>query len=140
MKLNRFYFYFKAVKLIKKQSGRLEKDGWVIKGDLDLYWLGLCFLPPIKKVGGNFHCGNNKLTTLQGAPQEVGGYFSCSHNQLTTLQGAPQKVGSSFYCYNNELTTLQGAPQEVGGNFYCGGNQIKDYSELSKIIVKGIIR
>ena len=60
----------------------------------------------------HFYCHNNKLTTLQGAPQKVGGYFSCSNNQLTSLEGAPQKVGEDFSCSkNNDLLSLFGLPQ-----------------------------
>jgi hypothetical protein len=77
------------------------------------------------KVNGNFSCSDNRLTTLQGAPQKVGGSFGCSGNQLTTLKGAPKEVGGSFFCNNNQLTTLQGAPQKVGGGFYCNNNQLK---------------
>ena len=75
-------------------------------------------------IGGNFDCGNNSLTTLEGAPQEVGGYFGCYDNNLTTLEGAPQKVGGHFSCSHNNLTTLEGAPQEVGGSFSCSSNKL----------------
>jgi hypothetical protein len=77
-----------------------------------------------KKVGGDFNCTNNKLTSLVGAPQEVGGDFCCYYNKLTSLEGAPQEVGGYFYCDSNKLTSLEGAPQEVGGNSNCDGNTI----------------
>ncbi len=77
-----------------------------------------------QKVGVNFWCENNQLTSLEGAPQKVGAYFSCGYNQLTSLQGAPQEVGGNFWCENNQLTSLQGAPQEVGGAFLCSNNQL----------------
>jgi uncharacterized protein (DUF1330 family) len=76
------------------------------------------------KVGGNFWCHNNQLTTLEGAPTSVGGNFWCDNNQLTTLEGAPTSVGGSFLCYSNQLTTLEGAPTSVGGDFYCDNNQL----------------
>ena len=76
------------------------------------------------KVGGDFVCSNNRLTSLKGAPQEVGGSFHCSRNNLTTLEGAPNKVGRHFYCDNNRLTSLEGAPNEVGGYFYCRNNNL----------------
>ena len=66
-------------------------------------------------VSGNFWCDNNKLTSLEGAPQSVDGYFDCSANKLTSLEGAPQSVGGSFYCYNNKLTSLKGFPMEIKG-------------------------
>jgi len=76
------------------------------------------------KISGNFWCSRNKLTTLEGGPQEVGGHFDCDSNQLTILEGAPQKVGGSFDCSDNELISLEGGPQEVGWNFNCSYNQL----------------
>ena len=76
------------------------------------------------KVKGYFVCSDNKLATIDGAPQEVGGYFICSNNNLTTLEGAPQKVGGGFSCKDNKLTTLEGAPQEVGDGFDCSHNEL----------------
>jgi len=75
-----------------------------------------------QEVGGSFRCHNNKLTSLVGAPQEVEGYFDCSYNMLTSLEGAPQEVEGGFYCYNNNLTSLKGAPQKVEGDFNCAQN------------------
>ena len=75
-------------------------------------------------VGGNFYCGYNNLTSLEGASEKVGGYFYCAWNKLTSLKGAPEKVGGDFNCYNNELTSLKGAPKEVGGDFYCSFNEL----------------
>ena len=54
----------------------------------------------------------NKLPLKFG---KVGGNFWCNGNQLTTLEGAPASVGSDFYCHNNQLTTLEGAPYSVSG-------------------------
>ena len=75
-------------------------------------------------VGGYFDCSRNKLTSLEGAPQHVGGSFACLHNKLTSLEGAPQHVSEGFYCDNNKLTSLEGAPQHVGGDFYCSNNKL----------------
>ena len=77
-----------------------------------------------KTVGGYFDCYDNQLTTLEGAPQTVGGDFDCHDNELTTLEGAPQTVSGYFDCHDNNLTTLEGAPQSVGKSFLCGGNQL----------------
>jgi hypothetical protein len=38
-------------------------------------------------VGENFDCRNNKLTSLEGAPEVVGGSFDCRNNNLTSLEG-----------------------------------------------------
>jgi hypothetical protein len=76
------------------------------------------------KVSGDFKCSENRLTSLEGAPQEVGVDFYCEDNNLTSLVGAPRKVGGDFYCYENNLTSLAGAPKVVGGNFYCRDNKL----------------
>ena len=59
---------------------------------------------------------------MKGAPQKVGGDFDCYENQLTSLEGAPQKVGEGFDCSWNHLTSLKGAPREIGGGFDCSNN------------------
>ncbi|MBR1757023.1 MAG: hypothetical protein IJ738_05620, partial [Alphaproteobacteria bacterium] len=86
-----------------------------------------------QKVGGNFNCSYNQLTSLKGVPQKIEGSFNCSENQLTSLEGAPQKVGGNFRCYGNQLTSLKGAPQKVGGNFWCYGNQLTSLFGISQM-------
>ena len=76
------------------------------------------------KVSGDFYCGSNRLTSLEGAPQKVGREFECGSNRLTSLEGAPRKVGYSFGCNNNQLTSLVGAPLEVGVSFVCRNNEL----------------
>ena len=73
---------------------------------------------------GDFYCGGNNLTSLEGAPSSVGGEFSCSRNNLTSLEGAPSSVSGNFYCYDNNLTSLKGAPSSVGGEFSCSRNNL----------------
>jgi len=95
------------------------------KGNLVLRLMNLTELPAILKditVGGNFYCGHNKLTSLDGATEYVGGNFYCSFNNLKSLQCAHIIVGGDFYCYDNELKSLFGAPETVGGDFYCYNN------------------
>jgi hypothetical protein len=75
------------------------------------------------KVGRNFDCSENEITSLEGAPQEVKGTFNCSENELTSLKGAPQQVEWDFDCSNNRLTSLEGAPQQVG-DFNCSNNRL----------------
>ena len=75
-------------------------------------------------VGGTFWCSGNNLQSLVGAPKTVGGDFSCSKNKLTSLEGAPQTVRGSFFCYNNKLTSLEGSPQTVGAGFFCYNNKL----------------
>ena len=85
-------------------AGKIQRitipDDMVFRGSLDLSNMGLTELPDLSAVTvtGDFYCGFNRLTSLQGAPQSVGGNFSCIYNQLTSLQGAPQSVGGNFMC------------------------------------------
>ena len=80
-----------------------------------------------EKVGGNFYCSNNQLTSLEGAPRGVGGNFNCINNQLTTLEGAPTSVSGNFHCNYNQLNTLEGSPTSVGGNFDCSNNRLSTF-------------
>ena len=76
------------------------------KGNLDVSDLKLIVLPDMLKdisVAGSFYCGNNKLTSLTGAPKTVGGTFRCAYNNLTSLDGAPKTVGGDFHCYGNTV-------------------------------------
>ena len=68
-------------------------------------------------VSGGFTCQYNKLTSLEGAPQNVDGFFICSKNNLTSLEGAPLEVKGNFRCDKNPLQTLVGAPQKIGDQF-----------------------
>jgi len=90
-----------------------------------------------QKVEGDFDCYENQLTSLVGAPQEVIGDFSCHSNMLTSLEGAPQIVGDAFYCGFNQLTSLEGAPQEVGGSFHCEYNKLTSLEGAPKSIIGG---
>ena len=104
---------------LNPQTGLVDVDGYFDCSEQDLSdFKGVRF----GVVGGSFHCDNNLLTSLEGAPQKVGGSFWCSNNRLTSLEGAPQKVGGDFYCNDNLLTSLEGAPQKVGGGFFCDNN------------------
>ena len=78
------------------------------------------------RVGRDFNCSNNLLTTLVGSPREVGEDFDCSHNQLATLEGSPGVVIGSFNCSYNLLTTLDGCPREVVGDFNCSYNPVTE--------------
>jgi hypothetical protein len=74
---------------------------------------------------------------LEGAPEKIGGDFNCSHNKLTSLEGAPEEIGGNFNCtYNNSLTSLNGAPKKINGNFYYNGKfdkqEIKRYLNFIK--------
>ncbi len=83
----------------------INKDGVDVKGNVEISNRNLVEIPiKFNKVGGDFYCHNNKLTSLEGAPKEVGEDFYCHNNKLTSLEGAPKEVGGGFYCRNNKLT------------------------------------
>jgi hypothetical protein len=112
-------------------DGTFEIDGNIvnIKGNVNLKFNPKNYKKIInnyrlKYISGNFDCSGNKLTTLEGAPEEVGGDFDCSHNNLASLEDAPKKVGGEFNCLGNSLTSLKGAPEKVGGDFDCFGNNL----------------
>ena len=96
-----------------------------VVGDFDCSSQELQDLKGIRfgQVSMDFFCKGNKLTSLEGAPQEIRGNFVCYGNSLTSLKGAPQKVSGSFNCANNKLTSLEGAPLEVGGELFCDQNE-----------------
>ena len=94
-----------------------------VEGDVTLNSLKLPSLPlRFSRVGGNFRCYDNHLTTLEGSPREVEGSFICFSNRLTTLEGSPREVGGHFDCSRNQLTTLEGSPREIGERFDCSYN------------------
>ena len=96
-------------------------------GDFDISELGLTTLPALLKnfkIGGNFFCSFNKLTSLVGAPVSVDLDFNCSDNNLDSLVGAPTGVGGGFLCHRNKLDSLVGAPVSVGGDFFCSINKL----------------
>ena len=104
----------------------INQDGSIdVNENVYLYFQGLTKLPlKFRNVGGNFHCHDNQLTTLEGGPRTVGGGFDCANNQLTTLEEGPRTVSSYFNCANNQLTKLEGAPQSVGVSFICSYNKL----------------
>ena len=86
-------------------------------------------------VKGDVNLNRKNLTKIPFKFRNVSGYFSCGDNQLTSLEGAPESVGMSFYCgSNNQLTTLEGAPRIVRYDFSCFNNPNLPYSELFKIV------
>jgi hypothetical protein len=102
-------------------------DGIIhVVGDVDLYNKRLICIPvQFGYVSGNFNCGWNRLTSLEGCPSEVGGAFYCGDNQLKSLEGCPSEVGGNFKCHDNQLTSLEGCPSEVGDDFLCSFNYLK---------------
>ena len=117
-----YKFNTKKIKFIEEKNDKpvIDYDGDVILNDKEMSSIPIYF----NKVGRDFYCNNNKLTSLEGAPREVGGNFDCSQNKLTSLEGAPERVGEIFVCSYNKLTSLEGGPREVGGYFDCSNNKL----------------
>jgi hypothetical protein len=110
-------------------------------GSVHLYNKGLTRLPfKFGKVGGNFECSYNRLTSLEGCPEKVGGHFWCTGNQLTSLRCCPKEVGGDFECSYNQLTSLEGCPKEVGWGFWCSANGLIDVSALRWCKIKDGMR
>ncbi len=101
-------------------DGSIDVDNTVLLWDKNLENLPLQF----RRVGENFNCNNNKLTTLEGAPEYIGLEFWCNNNRLTTLEYAPKYIRGSFFCWNNRLTDLEHFPEYVGGGVYIHDNPI----------------
>jgi hypothetical protein len=63
----------------------------------------------IVNITGN--CEIKNKIEIQKLPVQFGnvsGDFNCGRNQLTTLEGAPSSVGGSFYCsYSDNLPLLR---------------------------------
>ena len=116
------------IKCPQKELNPLLNDGDFYCGDNKLTSLEGS---PIS-VGGGFYCNNNKLTNLIGSPKEVGGVFSCEKNQLTSLLGSPKSVGGGFYCYDNGLTSLEGITQIRSGDIICYDNNLRDVKGIKE--------
>jgi len=89
-----------------------------VTGDVNLRNLGLTKIPiNFTEVDGNFYCHENKLSSLEGAPEKVGRDFDCYENKLTSLVGAPKEVGKNFVCWDNPLKSFEDKPEYIGGKF-----------------------
>ena len=63
-------------------------------------------------------------------------HIDYSGQRLTSLEGVPEEVSNSFYCDINELTTLEYAPRKIGNIFDCHDNPLKTIKHLKD--TKGI--
>jgi len=91
---------------------QIRDDGSIyVGGDVNLWGrLGDIKQLPLtfNQVNGDFSCGNNKLTTLEGCPQKVSNFW-CDYNKLTSLEHSPKIVEGNFYYRDNDnLTSLEG--------------------------------
>ncbi len=113
-----------------------EETGLVdVDGNFNCTMQGLTDLKGVRfgNVSGSFDCSNNRIASLEGAPQEVGGGFDCSHNLLKSLEGAAKKIGTSFNCSGNQLTSLEGSPRRTM-SFYCLFNDLTSLRGAPEIV------
>jgi len=91
-----------------RDDGSIDVDGGVhLHSSLvDLKQLPLSF----NEVKGNFTCGNNNLTTLEGCPKKIVGNFYCSKNKLISLEHSPLTIEDGYFsCWGNiYITSLEG--------------------------------
>jgi len=114
------------LKLLNINNYTINSDESIdVNGDVNFYYKGLTKIPlKFNRVSGNFKCGSNQLTGLEGSPNYVGGDFDCSYNYINSLEGSPKEVGGYFDCNNNQLTSLEGCPNTVNGGFNCNYNKL----------------
>lgn len=113
----------------------INEDGSIdVIGDVNLSNKNISRIPyKFNKVGGNFYCGRNKLTSLYGCPEEVTRNFVCSHNKLKSLEYGPIEVGGEYNCRYNEIVTLKGLAAEIGGELNCSNNHLSSLDTVSNI-------
>lgn len=74
---------------------------------------------PVKfrKVIGNFHIeGGNKITSLEGCPEECQDFrvYDC---EIKNLKGGPKIVRGNYDVQGTPITSLEGSPEEIYGYF-----------------------
>lgn len=92
------------------------------------------------KIGSDFHCHGNKLTSLEGASRKVNGHFYCFDNHLTSLESAPQEINGYLNCSHNKITSLEGVHKiihKVGRVFNVSYNPIKS-GGIGLLLIEGL--
>ena len=86
---------------LKEGKCTLNTDGsYSCEGNVDISDMGLTKIPVrFKEVKGGFYCSNNKLTTLEGAPESVGGDFYFTGNPIAKELGMNRIRGSELHKY-----------------------------------------
>ena len=92
----------------------------------------------IKKVNGDFTCGNTKITSLVGCPKEVTGNFDAHNSKITDLKGSPEHVGGDFTCAYTQIKSLKGCPKYIGDTFEFFNTQITEIDDFPEHVEKDI--
>lgn len=111
---------------------------FVVKGDLNLGYMGLTELPDLStiRVEGSFYCNDNYLTTLYGSPTEVKRNFFAGHNKLRSPEGCTRIIPLVFEVCDNQLITLENGP-EFAGTYLCQRNLLKS---LKGVTINEMVR
>lgn len=124
-----------------KQNGGIKQDdgSWVMRRNLILRDKSPIvengrFIVKFKEIIGNFNCSGQKLTSLEGCPEEIGGNFWCGVNYLQTLKGGPKKVGGNYECGHNKITSLFSLKDVEYNSLDVSYNKLKDFKYLPKEI------
>ena len=109
-----------------------------VNNTVDLSNLVLTKLPlKFNKVNGDFSCGHNRLTSLEGSPIEINNSFWCNFNRLTSFEFAPKIIRGGFDCENNNIKTFEHFPSYIKYYFCCDDNPISYvwylFEDLTKI-------
>lgn len=110
--------YYKILRYTINDDGSIDVDQDVMLMGKKLSRIPLRF----NKINGKFSIRNNKILSLEGAPNEVTKNFDCSMNKLNTLKHSPRIVGGDYNCSHNKLITLRYCPEKINGDFLCGYN------------------
>jgi hypothetical protein len=96
-----------------------------VNNAVSLYGKGLEKIPiQFGKVGGDFNCSSNKLSSLEGCPNIIGNSFYCRDNFLVSLKDGPKEIAHSYSCSDNILKTLENLPIKLKGGFGCENNKL----------------
>lgn len=109
-----------------------------VQGNVYLYGKNLKHLKvKFNEVKGSFHCENNKIVNLVGAPKTISGDFRAHNNCFTNLIGCPQTFGR-LWVSGCSIGSLEGCPETLEGSLIVFDNQLKNLIGAPKTI-KGFL-
>jgi hypothetical protein len=86
----------------------------LIAGNLNISYCALKSLAGCgDQITGVLNASNNLIRDLVGAPEQVGSII-LNGNRLTNLQGAPQQVRDTMRLMDTDLHSLEGLPTQAG--------------------------
>ena len=112
----------KFKRLLKEASALSEITQWLDQMGIEKYNITN---DGTVSVDGNVNLSRKGLTELPVQFGIIGGDFDCGENKLTSLEGSPFSVDGDFLCHENKLSTLEGLPSEINQDLWCDGNPIQ---------------